>query len=136
MVEDERSEEQILSRLLELENSDQADRRVRLTGERYLSLLQDPDSGLSYVLRHGTDETEGAEIPEETEFYEYPTIDVARRAFNQLLGESRRAGEIVEEDSTDDIGDSALDGAEVRDQYADIDEDELTQDPVTSEEEP
>jgi hypothetical protein len=136
VVEDERSEEQILSRLLELENSDQADRRVRLTGERYLSLLQDPDSGLSYVLRHGTDETEGAEIPEETEFYEYPTIDVARRAFNQLLGESRRAGEIVEEDSTDDIGDSALDGAEVRDQYADIDEDELTQDPVTSEEEP
>ena len=136
MVEDERSEEQILSRLLELENSDQAERRVRLTGERYLSLLQDPDSGLSYVLRHGTDETEGAEIPEETEFYEYPTIDVARRAFNQLLGESRRAGEIVEEDSTDDIGDSALDGAEIRDQYADIDEDELTQDPVTSEEEP
>ena len=135
-MEDERSEEQILSRLLELENSDQAERRVRLTGERYLSLLQDPDSGLSYVLRHGTDETEGAEIPEETEFYEYPTIDVARRAFNQLLGESRRAGEVVEEDSTDDIGDSALDGAEIRDQYADIDEDELTQDPESSEQEP
>lgn len=135
-MEDERSEEQILSRLLELENSDQAERRVRLNGERYLSLLQDPDSGLSYVLRHGTDETEGAEIPEETEFYEYPTIDVARRAFNQLLGESRRAGEVVEEDSTDDIGDSALDGAEVRDQYADIDEDELTQDPESSEQEP
>ena len=133
---DERSEEQILSRLLELEDSEQAERRVRLTGERYLSLLQDPDSGLSYVLRHGTDETEGAEIPEDTEFYEYPTIDVARRAFNQLLGESRRAGELVEEDSTDDLGDSALDGAEIRDQYADIDEDELTQDAVTSDEEP
>jgi len=135
-VGDERSEEQILSRLLELEDSEQAERRVRLTGERYLSLLQDPDSGLSYVLRHGTDETEGAEIPEDTEFYEYPTIDVARRAFNQLLGESRRAGELVEEDSTDDLGDSALDGAEIRDQYADIDEDELTQDAVTSDEEP
>jgi hypothetical protein len=129
-VEDARSEEQILSRLFELENSDQAERRVRLNGERYLSLLQDPDTGLSYVFRHGTDETEGAEIPEETEFYEYPTIDVARRAFNQLLGESRRAGELVEEDSTDDIGDSETDGAEIRDQYADIDEDELTQDPA------
>ena len=129
-MEDERSEEQILSRLFELENSDQAERRVRLSGERYLSLLQDPDSGLSYVFRHGVDDTEGAEIPEDTEFYEYPTIDVARRAFNQLLGESRRAGQIVEEDSTDDIGDSELDGAEIRDQYADIDEDELTQDPT------
>jgi hypothetical protein len=131
-VEDERSEEQILSRLLELENRDQAERRVRLAGEHYLTLLQDPDNGLSYVFRHGTDETEGVgiEIPEDTEFYEYPTIDVARRAFNQLLRESRRAGEVVEEDSTDDIGDSETDGAEIRDQYADIDEDELTQDPA------
>jgi len=78
-VEDERSEEQILSRLLDLENRDQAERRVRLAGEHYLTLLQDPDNGLSYVLRHSTDEAEGVgiEIPEDTEFYEYPTIDVA-----------------------------------------------------------
>lgn len=133
MAED-RSEEQIVARLLELENADQADRRVRLTGERYLSLLQDPDNGLSYVLRHGTDETEGAVIPADAEFYEYPSVDVARRAFNQLLRESRRAGELVEEDSTDDLGDFESDGAEIRDMYADSDEDELTQDPVISEE--
>ncbi len=133
MAED-RSEEQIIARLLELENGDQADRRVRLTGERYLSLLQDPDNGLSYVLRHGTDETEGAVIPPDAEFYEYPSVDVARRAFNQLLRESRRAGELVEEDSTDDLGDFESDGAEIRDMYADSDEDELTQDPVISEE--
>jgi hypothetical protein len=107
---------------------------VRLTGERYLSLLQDPDNGLSYVLRHGTDETEGAVIPADAEFYEYPSVDVARRAFNQLLRESRRAGELVEEDSTDDLGDFESDGAEIRDMYADSDEDELTQDPVISEE--
>ena len=131
----ERSEEQILSRLLELENDGQAERRAQLTGERYLSLLHDPDNGRSYVLRHGTDETEGAEIPEATEFYEYPTTDVAQRAFEQLLEESRRAGELVEEDSTDDVGDSETGGAEVRDLYADMDEDELTQDPVSNEEE-
>ncbi len=131
----ERSEEQIISRLLELENDGQAERRAQLTGERFLSLLNDPDTGLSYVLRHGLDGTEGAEIPEGTEFYEYPTADVAQRAFEQLLDESRKAGELVEEDSTEDIGDSETGGAEVRDQYADIDEDELTQDPVISEEE-
>lgn len=131
----ERSEEQIISRLLELENDGQAERRAQLTGERFLSLLNDPDTGLSYVLRHSLDETEGAEIPEGTEFYEYPTADVAQRAFEQLLDESRKAGELVEEDSTEDIGDSETGGAEVRDRYADMDEDELTQDPVISEEE-
>ena len=131
----EKSEEQIVSRLLELENDGQAERRVQLTGERFLSLLHDPDNGRSYILRHGLDDTEGAEIPEGTEFYEYPTPDVAQRAFDQLLGESRRAGEVVEEDSTEDIGDSETGGAEVRDQYADMDEDELTQEPTIREEE-
>jgi hypothetical protein len=130
----ERSEEQIISRLLELENNELAERRVRLTGERYMSLLHDPDNGRSYILRHGTDETEGAEIPQDSEFYEYPTVEVAQSAFEQLVGESRRAGELVEEDSTDDLGDFESGGAEIRDLYADVDEDELTQDPVISEE--
>ena len=131
----EKSEEQIVSRLLELENDGQAERRVQLTGERFLSLLRDPDNGRSYILRHGLDDTEGAEIPEGTEFFEYPTPDEAQRAFDQLLGESSRAGEVVEEDSTEDIGDSESGGAEVRDRYADIDEDELTQEPTIREEE-
>ena len=131
----ERSEEQVISRLLELENDGQAERRAELTNERFLSLLHDPDDGLSYVLRHGTDQTEGAEIPAGTEFYQYPTPDEAQRAFEQLLAESRQAGELVEEDSTDDIGDFESSGAEVRDLFADSDEDELSQDPVISEEE-
>ena len=131
---EDRSENQIVSRLLELENDDQAERRVRLSGERYLSLLQDPDSGRSYVFRHGVDDTEGADLPADTEFYEYDTIDVARRAFNQILGEARRAGTVVEEDSTDDLGDFESGGAEIRDLYADVDEDEQTQDDVISEE--
>ncbi len=129
----ERSEEQITSRLLELENEGQAERRVKLSGERYLSLLHDPDNGLSYVFRHGTDDTEGAEIPPETDFDEYPTSDVAQRAFEEALNESRRAGEVEEEDSTDDIGDFESGGAEVRDLFADSDEDELSRDPVISE---
>jgi len=131
----DRSEEQIISRLLELENEGQAERRSELTGERFLTQLNDPDSGRSYILRHGTDETEGAEIPRGTEFYEYASADEAQRAFDQLLDESRRAGELVEEDSTEDIGDFESAGAEIRDMYADSDEDELTQDPVISEEE-
>ena len=131
----DRSEEEIISRLLELENEEQVERRVRLRGEKYLSLVHDPDSGRSYILRHGTDDTEGAEIPEGTEFYEYRTADLAQGAYEQMLEESRRAGEVVEEDSTDDLGDFETGGAEIRDMYADQDEDPLTQDPVISEEE-
>ena len=124
-----------MSRLLELENDGQAERRTQLTGERFLSLLNDPDTGRSYILRHGTDDTEGAEIPQGTEFYEYPSADLAQRAYEQLLEESRGAGELVEEDSTDDIGDFESSGAEVRDLFADSNEDELSTDPVISEEE-
>lgn len=132
---EDRSENQIVSRLLELENGDQAERRVRLSGERYLSLLEDPDSGRSYVFRHGVEDVgASAEVPEGTEFFEYDTIDVARHAFNELLGEAKRAGTVVEEDSTDDLGDFESSGAEIRDLYADVDEDELTQDDVISEE--
>lgn len=131
----ERSEEEIVSRLLELENDGQAERRAELTGERFLSLLHDPDTGSSYVLSHGTDDTGGAEIPAGTEFYQYATADEAQRAFDQLLEESRRAGELVEEDSTEDIGDFESGGAEVRDLFADSDEDELSTDSVISEEE-
>ncbi len=53
----ERSEEQILTRLFELENGGQAAGRAELIGEQFLSLIQDPDDGRGYVLRHGTDET-------------------------------------------------------------------------------
>ena len=96
---EERSEEQVISRLFDLENSGQAAQRAELTGERFLSLIQDPDNGLGYVFQHGLDETEGVEVPEGTEFWEYPTWDEAQRAFTQLLEEDRQAGELVEVDS-------------------------------------
>jgi hypothetical protein len=131
----ERSEEQIASRLLELENDGQAERRALLTGERFLSLLHDPDNGRSYILRHGSDETEGAQIPQGTEFFEYPQAAEAQRAFEQFLDESRQAGELIEDDSSEGIGDFESGGAEIRDLFADSDEDDLSRDPVISEEE-
>src|SRR5712692_10505171 len=77
---EERSEEQVISRLFDLENSGQAAQRAELTGERFISLIQDPANGLGYVFQHGLDETEGAEVPEGTEYWEYPTWDEAERA--------------------------------------------------------
>jgi hypothetical protein len=124
-VMQEESEEQIISRLFELENGGQAERRAELSGERFLSLIHDPDTGRAYVFMHGTDVTEGAEIPPGTEFWDYPTSDEAARAYDQLLAESRRAGELVEDDSDEGIGDSETAGAEVRDRYSASDEDQL-----------
>jgi hypothetical protein len=122
---EERSEEQVISRLFDLENSGQAAQRAELTGERFISLIQDPDNGRSFVFQHGLDETEGAEVPPGTEFWDYPTWDEAERAYAQLLEEDRQAGELVEVDSEESIGDSDAGGAEVRDRYSASDEDPL-----------
>lgn len=121
----ERSEEQIISRLFELENDGQAAERAELTGQRFLSLIQDSASGRGYVFQHGLDETEGAEVPPGTEFWEYPTWDEAERAYLQLLEEDRQTGDLVETDSEEGLGDSATDGAEVRDRYSASDDDPL-----------
>jgi hypothetical protein len=122
---EERSEEQVISRLFVLENGGQAAQRAELTGERFLSLIQDPDDGRAYVFQHGLDETEGAEVPPGTEFWDYPTFDEAQRAYAQLLEEDRQAGELVEVDSEEGLGDSDTGGAEVRDRYSASDEDPL-----------
>ncbi|OLC14291.1 MAG: hypothetical protein E6I23_08265 [Chloroflexi bacterium] len=120
---EERSEEQVISRLFDLENGGLAAQRAELTGERFLSLIQDPDNGIGYVFQHGLDETEGAEVPPGTEYWEYDTWEEAQRAFAQLLDEDRRAGELVETDSEEGLGDSETGGAEVRDRYSASDED-------------
>ena len=122
---EDRSEEQIISRLFDLENDGQAAQRAELTGERFISLIQDPVNGLGYVFQHGLDETEGAEVPIGTEFWEYPTWDEAERAYAQLVAEDRQAGEVVETDSEEGLGDSDAAGAEVRDRYSASDEDPL-----------
>src|ERR1700674_5146601 len=115
---EERSEEQIITRLYELENDGQAAERAELTGQRFISLMQDPVSGRAYVFQHGLDETEGAEVPPGTEFWEYPNLDEAQRAYAQLLDEDKQAGEVVATDSEEGIGDSDASGAEVRDRYS------------------
>src|SRR3984893_1782767 len=122
---EERSEEQIISRLFDLENAGQAAQRAELTGERFFSLIQDPVNGLSYVFQHGLDETEGADVPTETEFWEYPQFDEAQRAYAQLLEEDRQAGELVALDSEEGLGDSDTGGAEGRDRYSANDADPL-----------
>ena len=114
-----------MSRLFDLENSGQAAQRAELSGERFISLIQDPDTGRAYVFQHPLDETEGAEVPPGTEFWDYPTFDEAQRAYAQLLEEDRQAGELVEVDSEEGIGDSDAGGAEVRDRYSASDEDPL-----------
>jgi hypothetical protein len=123
-VMEERSEEQVITRLFELENSGQAAQRSELRDERFLSLIQDPD-GKAYVFQHGLDETEGAEVPPGTEFWEYPTWNEAECAYAQLLDEFRQSGELVGQDSEEGLGDSEADGAEVRDRYSASDDDLL-----------
>lgn len=125
---DELSEEQVVDRLLTLENGGQAEERAELTGERFLSLIDDTQRRRAYVLRHGVDDTEGAEIPEDTEFWEYPTLDEAQRVYRQLLEEARQSGDLVEEDSVEDLGDFETGGTEVRDRYSASDEDPLIAD--------
>jgi hypothetical protein len=122
---EERSEEQVITRLFDLENDGQATQRAELTGERFISLIQDPNNGKAYVFQHGLDETEGAEVPPGTEFWEYPNLDEAQRAYSQLLEEDRQAGELVATDSEEGIGDSETGGAEVRDRYSASDDDPL-----------
>ena len=116
----------MISRLFDLENGGQATQRAELTGERFISLIQDPDNGLAYVFQHGLDETEGAEVPPGTEFWEYPTWGEAERAYAQQLQDDRSSGELVEVDSDENLGDSDSAGAEVRDRYSASDEDPLT----------
>jgi hypothetical protein len=124
----QRSQEQIIDRLFALENEGMADQRAELTGERFLSLIHDPDSGRAYVFQHGLDDTEGTEVPEGTEFWEYGSVDQAERAYEQLLSEARRSGEVVEEDSDEGLGDEEVDGAELHDVYSADDDDPLVVD--------
>ena len=128
----ERSEGQLVGRLLELESQDQSERRAELTDERFLSLIEDPDTGRGYVFRHGAnvsaselDDTQAGDVPEGTELWEYANLEEAGRAFEALLGEAREAGELVEEDSDEDLGDVVVDGAELNDLYSASDEDPL-----------
>ncbi len=122
------SEQQIETRLLELENQGLADRRAELSGDRWLSLIHDQDSGRAYVLRHGVDDSDGAEVPPDTEIWEYSTFEAAERSYLEMLDEADRDDELVDEDSDDGIGDTEVDGAELRDLNAADEDDPLVSD--------
>src|SRR5437879_13167031 len=111
----ERSEEQVISRLLELENDGQAERRAQLSGERFLSLLNDPDTGRSYILRHGTDETEGAEIPPATATNEHPPGALPAPASEHLPSAAPPTGPPRQDASTRASGDWRPRGGTQRD---------------------
>jgi hypothetical protein len=115
----------MIDRLFALENEGMADQRAELTGERFLSLIHDPDSGRAYVFQHGLDDTEGAEVPDGSEFWEYGSVEQAERAYQQLLTDARESGELVEEDSGEGMGDQEVDGAELRDVYSAEEDDPL-----------
>lgn len=124
-------DEQLEARLFELENQDLADRRAELTGERWLSLIHDPDSDAAYVFRHGVDTTDGAEIPSDTEVWSYDSFADAERAFAALLGEAEAEGDVVDPEAEDEeLGDHEVDGAELNDVYSDEDTDDLVADPA------
>lgn len=130
---EEESEQQLEARLLSLENEGMADRRAELAGPRWLSLINDETTGRAYVLDHGVDESDGLEVPPGTEIYEFRSFEQAEEAYAQMLAEADDEGELVEDDTDDDLGDYETGGAELFGLNSDQDEDELTPDALDEE---
>lgn len=111
MEMDDRLDQRTLARLWELENGEQMDRRVELTGQRFLSLFLDKLDGRSYIFRHSAEEqNETVSVGQDSEFWMYDTADAAALEFRRMVGAARRAGNLVETDDTDDLGDPFTDG--------------------------
>jgi hypothetical protein len=111
MEMDDRLDQRTLARLWELENSEQMDRRVELTGQRFLSLFLEKLDGRSYIFRHSAEEqNETVSVGQDSEFWMYDTADAAGLEFRRMVGAARRAGTLIETDDTDDLGDPFTDG--------------------------
>jgi hypothetical protein len=109
--QDDRLDQRLLAQLWRLENSGEADERVALEGERYLSLFLDADNGRSYIFRHGASEAnEDIDVGRESEVYEFETRHQAEVAFAEMVEEEAAEGRVVETDSVEDIGDPAVEG--------------------------
>jgi hypothetical protein len=122
-VSQEDSDERLEAWLLEQENQDLADRRAELTGDRWLSLIHDPKSSAAYIFRHGMDDTEGAEVPADSEVWEYESFEQAERAYAALLGEAAAAGELVDAESDEEeLGDVETDGLDDEELHSDTDD--------------
>lgn len=109
--QDDRLDQRLLAQLWRLENDGDADRRVALTGDEYLSLFLDAGNGRSYILRHGSAEAnEEVEVGRESEAYEFEARHHAETAFEEMVREAADEGRLVEDASQDDLGDPATDG--------------------------
>jgi hypothetical protein len=111
MEMDDRLDQRTLSQLWELENAEQMDRRVELTGQRYISLFLEKLEGRSYIFRHSAEEqNEAVSVGQDSEFWMYDTAEAAQIEFAQMVANARRAGHLLETDDTDDLGDPFTDG--------------------------
>lgn len=107
---DDHLDQRELAQLWHLEAQDRADRRAELAGERYVSLFLDVLGGKSYVFEHGAGDASDDLSVGDAEFERYDTRQQARIAYADRIREAREAGELVDVDSEDDIGDASVDG--------------------------
>ena len=113
---DDRLDQRTLAQLWELENSEQMERRVELSGERHLSLFLEKLGGRSYIFRHGpTEQNEAVSVGQDSEFWMYETADAATIEFERMVAAGRRAGHLVETDDEDELGDANTDGPNITD---------------------
>ncbi len=109
--QDDRLDQQVLSRLWELESAGEADQRAELAGGQYLSLFLDTDDGQSYVFRHGSAEAnEDIEVGRESEVFAFPTAGNAHAAYEQMVNEASAEGSLVDPESDEELGDPAMEG--------------------------
>jgi hypothetical protein len=124
----ELSDQQIMTQLWELENSEEADRRAELAGGQFLSLFKEKLNDRSHVFRHGVDETGGMDVAD-AEFWEYETGDEAERVFDQFLRQAERRGGLVDPDSDSEMGDFETAGPELRGTASDTTDSLAVEDP-------
>jgi hypothetical protein len=129
----EMSDQQIMTQLWELENSEEADRRAELAGGQFLSLFKEKLNDRSHVFRHGVDETGGMDVAD-AEFWEYETGDEAERVFDQFLRQAERRGGLVDPDSDSEMGDFETAGSELRGTASDTTDALAVEDPSEPEE--
>ncbi len=111
MEMDDRLDQRTLARLWELENAEQMDRRVELTGQRFLSLFPDKLDGRSYIFRHSAEEqNETVAVGQDSELWMYDTADAAMLEFRRMVAAARRAGTLVETADPAELGDPFTDG--------------------------
>ncbi len=109
--QDDRLDQQVLSRLWELESAGEADQRAQLAGGQYLSLFLDTDDGQSYVFRHGSGEAnEDIEVGRESEVFAFRSGRNAQAAYDEMVNGASADGSLVDPESDEEVGDPETEG--------------------------